>query len=188
MATQPLPSQEVLRQLLRYEPETGKLFWKQRDASSFTVPGSKGTEWKAAWWNSMHAGKEAFQKIRPDGYRRSKVEGQSHYAHRIIWKLHYGVDPAHVDHINGDRTDNRIKNLRSIAPADNNKNMGKSRRNRSGIVGVSQIPCGRWSACIVVGSRFIWLGSHATKEEAVHARLEGERLHGFLPSHRRGSL
>lgn len=188
MAKSALPSRELLLQLLRYEPETGKLFWRYREPSSFAVAGDKGREWKQTWWNSKYAGKEAFKKIRQDGYRRSTLEGRSFYAHRLTWKMHYGNDPAHIDHINGDRADNRIENLRSVAPADNNKNMGKSRRNNSGIVGVSQIPCGRWSACIVVHGRFIWLGSHATKEEAVRARREGEIQHEFLPNTRRGSL
>ena len=59
MATKPLPSQEVLRQLLRYEPETGKLFWRERTPDMFSADG-RDPEWKARNWNSKLAGREAF--------------------------------------------------------------------------------------------------------------------------------
>ena len=187
MKAREMPSKEELDQLLRYDPETGQLFWKAK-TPALVMSGKRDAEHSAANWNGRHAGKEAFICISTGGYRKGRFLGREMYAHRVIWKMVHGHDPEVIDHINGDRGDNRLNNLRSIRPEDNNKNMGRSRRNRSGVIGVSRTPAGRWSACIVYQKRFVWLGSHAAKKDAISARHTAEREFGFMPTARRGGL
>lgn len=153
MASKPLPSQEVLRQLLRYEPETGKLFWLPRTAEQMVSTDPRGPEWAANRWNSHYAGKEAFTATDPAGYRHGKIGRVKYQAHRVIWKLVNGVDPDTIDHVNGQQGDNRLSNLRNATIAENSRNYrkppGKSSRYR-GVCWVKRD--GKWSATISDGN------------------------------------
>lgn len=123
MAKKPLPSPEQLRQLLEYDPDTGSLFWRPR-----TGPYSQR-------WNTRWAGKRA-GTINGDGYRMLKVFDQCLLAHRVVWAMHHGYWPAALDHRNGKRYDNRIKNLREVPHVINQRNQGRHRSNKSGRTGV----------------------------------------------------
>jgi hypothetical protein len=71
-----------------------------------------------------------------EGYRRVNVMGRSVAAHRVVWVLLRGEEPEVVDHINGDKQDNRIENLRSVSRLANNQNKRKaSRASKSGVLG-----------------------------------------------------
>lgn len=180
MATKPLPSQEVLRQLLRYEPETGKLFWKERSADQMNCTDPRGAEWAANQWNSRNAGKEAFTASDPAGYRHGKISGIKYQAHRIIWKLVYGVDPDIIDHANRVTDDNRIANLRDCTAADNSRNYPKP-NNSSQFRGVCWVKRDRaWAARISDGNGGkISLGNHADEVSAAQAYDRAAReLHG----------
>src|SRR5690625_141302 len=103
-----LPTPEELRQLLRYEPETGKLYWKPRPEDSFA------TIRAARSWNSKHAWQEAFLNSCPAGYRKSYVKNINMSAHRVAWAIYYGEWPEEsIDFINNVKKDVRIANLRS---------------------------------------------------------------------------
>ena len=175
MAAKPLPSPEVLRQLLRYEPETGKLFWRERG------PEIAPDERLRKAWNTSWAGKEAFTCIAPVGYRQGNILQRRQYAHRVAWVLHFGEWPhMHIDHVNGDRTDNRIVNLRLASRSNNQHNQGIRKSNTSGFKGVSwNRQCQKWSAWIRCRGMSHYLGLYPTPEEAHAAYCEAaERLHG----------
>lgn len=91
--------------------------------------------------------------------------------HRVAWYFHYGVWPARfVDHINGNRSDNRIVNLRLATPSENLQNRGKPKNNTSGFKGVSwNRPRQKWQATIRYNGRNKNLGGFATREEAAAA-------------------
>ena len=83
------------------------------------------------------------------------------------------------DHISHNRLDNRKVNLRVVTDHQNAMNMGKKNTNTSGVTGVSQqkqkqVWTGRWIATLTYNYKPIWLGSYASFDEAVHARLKGE--------------
>ena len=180
MATKPLPSQEVLRQLLDYDPETGSLRWKERSRYWFATDRSHST------WNARFVGKPALAAMDSSGYLVGWVLSQHCRAHRIIWKLQIGTDAVGVDHINGDRSDNRWVNLREAAPSENMKNMKRNASNTSGAMGVSYHKNrGKWHVSIRADGVVVHLGNYADYDEAVAVRKAAEVKHGFHRNHGR---
>jgi hypothetical protein len=174
MASKALPSQEVLRQLLDYDPETGKLFWLPRGESTGT------SESEARRWNPRYAGKEA-GFIDPWKYVRIRVGHEAFLAHRIIWVLFYGEEPSGmIDHANGARSDNRICNLRVASAVQNCMNASRYKNNTSGLKGVCKVKSsGKWRATIQANKAKTYLGDFKTKEEAHAAyRAAAVKLHG----------
>jgi hypothetical protein len=100
--------------------------------------------------------------------------------HRVIWKLHTGNEPgAHLDHIDGDKLNNRIENLREVSAEENARNKPKPKNNRSGFKGVCWEQGRGWKAYITAGGRQIKIGRFKRLEDAVAARhAAAERLHG----------
>jgi hypothetical protein len=133
-------------------------------------------------WNGRFAGKLAFNRRRPNGYLDGTLFGEAYVAHRIIWKMVHGTDPETIDHINGDRSDNKLTNLRSVSLGENLKNQSTPKSNTSGAVGVSyDRRLSRWRARI--GSKY--LGIFPTKEAAVAARAMAAIELGYHPNHGR---
>src|SRR5689334_22074801 len=116
MAYLKLPDIELLRKLLDYDPETGLFRWKARSPAMFD-----GNATRCNRWNGRLAGKEA-GNVRGDGYRSIDVGNIKYLAHRLAWALHHGEEPIEIDHINGDRGDNRYANLREVTRTENNMN------------------------------------------------------------------
>lgn len=178
---------DILRQILKYEPETGKLFWLERPAELFADTGSGGATGAASRWNGRNAGKEALVQKARGGYLSGTIFWRPRFAHQVAWALHYGEWPMNpIDHINGDRADNRIANLRCVSYTDNARNQRIPKNNTSGVMGVRfYTPLGRWLATIGVGGRKIHLGYFDNKESAIAARKEAETRYGFHPNHGR---
>lgn len=180
MATKPLPSPEVIRQLLRYEPETGKLFWRSRPVEMFADGEKQSQHQNCAAWNAKHVGKEALIAI-SDGYRKGIIFGMRIRAHRAIWAIMTDEWPTRgmdIDHIDGNRANNAWLNLRPATRSQNNMNAGVRADNRSGFKGVGfHVASGLWYARVTVSRRVISLGYHKSFEAAVAARIEGEKRH-----------
>ena len=170
--TKSLPSIDYLRKRLRYEPDTGKLFWLDHEG----MP---------PMWRSRWAGKETFTSKTKKGYLCGRVGDAFFYAHRIAWVMYYGEWPSdQIDHINGVRDDNRIINLRVVNNQENQRNSTMRRDNTSGITGVVWNKTNRnWRATIRVDSRLINLGSFITLEEAAAARKQADIKYGFTERH-----
>jgi hypothetical protein len=99
--------------------------------------------------------------------------------------MHYGVWPTQlIDHINGDRADNRIVNLRQTTQSENMRNRRKSTNNTSGYVGVYKVGA-KWRARISVDSKNMNLGIYDTIEQAVQARKQAEIDYGYHENHGR---
>ncbi|WP_312416721.1 HNH endonuclease [Shinella sp.] len=173
--------------LLKYDSESGKLFWKERPIEMFTTESSHSPEMRCAMWNTRYAGKEALTASNDYGYLHGVVLYRSQRAHRIAWLLHYGVWPqGDVDHINGDPADNRIVNLREVSHAINRRNSKLSARNKSGVTGVRFHPKEKkWVAYIRTDTGQMHLGSFASMEEAVAIRKAAEVQNGYHPNHSR---
>ena len=179
MSKKELPSPELLRQLLRYEPDTGKLYWKERTPDMF----KREADCKA--WNRRYANQEALSSVN-NGYKRGSVIGKPILAHVAAYAIYYGECPNNIDHINGIRSDNKIKNLRSVTKRENSMNRSISANNTSGYTGVIWIKhIKKWQAKIKVHGKQISLGFFKDKTDAAAARKEAETKYGFHPNHGR---
>lgn len=188
MTNRELPSPEHLRQLLTYNPATGKLYWLTRPVEMFDDMHLKDgrcrkAEFVCRWWNNRFANQEALTSRIKSGYPSGAIAKKYIAAHRAAWCLHYGHWPeGFIDHINGDRSDNRIENLRLVDNQTNCKNQKLRRTNKSGVMGV------RWHATkrrwdVSIGSRFV--GSSTDKAEAIAMRRAAEVTEGYHPTHGR---
>lgn len=174
-------SPHALRQLLRYEPETGRFFWRPRDGSWFCSGGRTTAEHAASTWNTKYAGKEAFLRDNGRGYLAGRVLNVGVSAHRAAWAIQTGQWPEHeVDHINGHKHDNRWENLRAATRSQNQFNRPARKDNSSGAKGVYfDKRSGKWAAQIRHNGKRFNLGLHASVDMASAAyRAGSERLHG----------
>jgi hypothetical protein len=168
-----------LATLVAYDPLTGQLTYLERPRAYF----KSDTSWKT--WNTRFSGRPAMNVKSLRGYLVGRVNSVSMKAHRAAWALHYGEWPKHeIDHINGNKMDNRIENLRDVQTLENGKNRPKQINNTSGVTGVGYSQAkGKWFARIKVNQKLIHLGHFSTKEEATHRRLVAESRYGFTKRH-----
>jgi hypothetical protein len=152
MTYQNLPPIAELAELLEYEPETGVVTWKKNRSRTAKKGSPAGC-------------------ISSCGYMQIMINRKKYMLHRIAWIMGTGSDPIdfEIDHVNGDKTDNRLSNLRKASRAENTWNQAKPKSNTSGYKGVSwNKKCEKWVAYIGVEWRRIHLGCFETKE-AAHA-------------------
>lgn len=143
------PTIERLRELFFYDPVTGE--FKRKIAVR---------------------GKNLGDGANPDsyGYLRVKVDGTEFQLTHVIWAMHYGAWPDHeIDHENRVRADNRILNLRPANRAEQSRNTGLRKDNRSGYKGVTVLRRGGFVAKIKAGVKRLHIGTFRTAEEAAHA-------------------
>jgi hypothetical protein len=113
------------------------------------------------------------------GYIRLRIAGKSYRAHRLAWLYTHGSWPIkYIDHINGDKTDNSILNLRDVTPSGNRQNQRvASKTNKTtGLIGISVYSIGRYRAQISVYGKNKHLGLFDTPEEAHQAYLNAKRV------------
>jgi hypothetical protein len=140
------------KRLLVYSPETGRVQWR--------VSSERG--------GRMISGNDLGSISK--GYKIAEISGCTYRVHRLAWLLHYGVWPkGDIDHINGNRSDNRIDNLREATRSLNLAIRGATKRNTSGFKGVSWDKKKRkWVAQISKDYKRQWFSRHDTPE-AAHA-------------------
>ena len=172
MSKRSLPPPELLLQLLRYEPETGKLFWRARPREMFD------NDRLMKRWNTRYANKEAFTCIL-NGYYVGAVLAIPCKAHRVIWAMETGVWPENdIDHINRNRSDNRFSNLRSATRSENSKNVCSLPGSTSAYIGVSWHRASkRWIAQVSVNGKSVHLGCFNCEIEAAKAYDAAARFH-----------
>lgn len=182
-----LPSPELLRKLLKCDPDNGELYWRTRTPDMFTPSSQHGREHACKIWNSKYAGTKASARRKVDGRSIVSILNKRYLSSRVIWKMHYGLDPAGVvDHISGDPTDDRIKNLRDVSRCENHKNSKMFSSNTSGAMGVSwNKDRKKWHAYISANGKRMNIGFFLEKKDAIKARKSAERCYGFHKNHGR---
>lgn len=174
------PTQEQVKAVLDYNPDTGDFTWKE---NPFVT--NKGSKLQSV----RYAGKKA-GTVSSSGSKsyvrincRSLVSHPMH-AHRLACIYMVGYAPEHVDHINGNGTDNRWCNLRFSDTKDNAKNVRKASNNTSGVTGVSKVKGKEvWRAYIKINQKTIWLGHFKSLADAAKARSEANKLFEFRDGH-----
>lgn len=153
-------TQERLKELLDYDPETGVFTWKVYRGGRI----KKGEN--AGWFND-------------EKYKHIKIDGKQYKAHRLAWLYVYGQLPVKdIDHINRDRADNRIRNLREVSNQQNSWNQRVGKNNTSGYTGVTWYKrINKWGAYIKVNYKRIHLGFYSTPEEANAAYVRAKAEH-----------
>ncbi len=173
-------SAEFARKTLRYDPETGDLFWRPRTVDMFTGLSDRKADQTCRMWNTRYAGQK-IAAVDGSGYLQVQFAGLgSHKAHRIIWLIVYGECPKEIDHIDGDKLNNRLENLRKCDRSQNVWNRKRQKNNTSGFKGVHlHRQTNKWRAMIRVHRIKHDLGLHETPEDAHAAYCEAAaRLHG----------
>lgn len=154
-------TQERLKQLLNYDPETG-IFERNR-------------------WVGRRGKVHGIRKLgtQHEGYIRIRLDGVKYMAHRLAWLYVYGEFPEkQIDHINHDKSDNRICNLREATQIENSQNKIRATRlNKLGVLGVSQVYGGKFKATITINKERKVLGYGFTAQEAHELYLSAKRLH-----------
>lgn len=156
---QPFQHHQLL-EFLHYSPDSGYFTWRVR-RGRMAYPGAKAGTLSSC------------------GYYQIGLLGSRNMLHRLAWFYVYGEMPEHeIDHINGNRSDNRISNLRAATRNENNHNCTVRKDSTTGVKGVS-VHRGRYIARVRVNGKRCHIGCFGTIDEAAlavqKARLE---LHG----------
>ena len=156
-------TQTELKEKLHYEPDTG-VFTRKLKSGRKKKAGSPQNGYVAMW-----------------------VEGNLYLAHRLAWLYEHGEFPVkglQIDHINHDRSDNRLVNLRVVTRSENLRNAGKSKNNISGATGVCWSKgANKWLVQIMVAGVSTYLGVFTDKDKAIAAREEANIKYNYHTNH-----
>jgi hypothetical protein len=147
-----------LRELLHFEPDTGVFTWRDTPL--------------VHKWRGKQAGRL------DNGYIRIRIDRQDYLGHRLAWFYVHGEWPdPYIDHINGEKSDNRMVNLREATHGLNMQNRRSGNiGSRSGLLGVKwDEPSQRWEANITVDGRVIYLGKSKEKNIASAMYIAAKR-------------
>lgn len=158
-------SHDYLTKVLDYNSETGEFTWKISPSRNIKVGTRAGV-------------------VNKTGYRLISINNIRYKAGRLAWFYHYGEWPSdetpQIDHINGNRSDDRIANLRQVTDEQNSRNQKVRSTNTSGRTGVQfHKHRGKWMAVIRNNGKYECLGYYAKFEDAVKAREAAEIKYGY---------
>lgn len=185
MNVEGIVSPRDLAELVELHP-SGAMTWRTRGKKWFAHLGADADRAMASW-NTKHAGRPAFAHTTGAGYFHGGLLNGKVLAHRAVWALSTGRWPAAtIDHINGNKKDNRPCNLRDVPHVSNCRNQPLSKGNTSGVTGVSiDRRSGKYAAHISVNGKTVHLGKFETLEEARLVRAAANAHHNFHPNHGR---
>lgn len=152
-------ARDEVQKLLTYDASTGVFTWRVRAGSRIKVGDVAG-------------------RISSTGCVDIGIYGKQYKAHRLAWLYIYGALPeGSIDHINGDRQDNRIANLRIATPAENQQNRRLTWQNQTGFVGIRKTAAGKYVAAIRVNRIKRYIGTYDSPEEAHAAYISAKIQH-----------
>lgn len=154
-------TQEYLQKILDYSPDTGLFTWKV----------DRGRRCKKGY---------VAGSIDSSGHRQICIDGKKRLSHRLAWLYVYGSYPKNqIDHIDGNKQNNSIKNLRDVSNSINQQNRAKARiDSNSGLMGVRK-DGSKYLASIKANNKKFYLGMFETAQEAFEAYKQAKlKLHG----------
>jgi hypothetical protein len=145
----------------RFEYRNGELFYKISPLPKIKVGSKAGG-------------------VNAEGYVRISVDGKKLSAHRIVFMMQHGYLPTEIDHINGNRTDNRIENLRAVNRTQNRYNIVGYKNNTSGVKGVVKNKnLDKWEVSLNVNGKRKYIGVFKDFELAELVAMEARhKYHG----------
>lgn len=160
-------TQERLKQLLHYEPESGVFTWRVKKCRA-EAGSVAGTPHNA-------------------GYTTLKIDGVKYLRHRCVWLYEYGRWPVEeIDHMDGNRGNDRLSNLRECTSSENKQNLAERTRRKAGTLLGAILTRGRWKAQIRSQGVVHCIGHYDTEDQAHHAYLLAKRqIHKFQPTPRK---
>lgn len=159
-----LISKEILHEIFEYRD--GNLYWKNNRSPRVRADKLVGT-------------------VSPKGYRLVKLFGCLFRVHRLIYLMFHGHIPKILDHINGDKLDNRIENLREATGSENLRNQKVRSNNKSGVKNVHwHTQSKKWRVSIKADNKLIYFGTYDKLEEAAEvAKQKRIELHKEFARH-----
>jgi hypothetical protein len=150
-------TQDELKRQLHYDPTTGIFTRNIIKTGRFKV------------------GQEAGCFDSSNGYLKIGLNGKRYFSHRLAWLYVNGYFPDYIDHINGNRTDNRFVNLREASASQNAMNRGLPSNNTTGVIGVRKHR-NKFTAVVKINKKNKYIGIYKTKEEAAKAATNERKL------------
>lgn len=176
-----------LHRLLVLDASTGQLHWRERSPSEFRDSSRNSADALCQMWNKRFAGREALCVPDGRGYLRGRILLTKFRAHMVVFAMTRGHWPeGQIDHINGDRSDNRPHNLRDVSAVENARNSKLRAGNTTGCAGVHWNKKDRcYCVTIRVDGRNKHLGRYRDLDEAIRVRKRAETAAGYHPNHGR---
>ena len=161
-------TQELVGKVLRYDPISGTLIWISNLHSKRAVPNSR-----------------AGSLVKSTGYRNISLFGRTYLEHHLIWFIHYGVWPSgQIDHVNQQRDDNRIVNLRDVSKAENARNRTRNPNSKLGEHGIwFNKRTHKYVAEITLNGKKVYQKSFTDLDQAIKERKEKSLELGFHINH-----
>lgn len=160
--------------LFTYDPFTGELRWSDNEEDLNCYKRNNAARMKGKSITSTHV----------NGYIQVQVNKKGYLVHRVAWLMCWEEWPRfQIDHIDGNRSNNKISNLRDVPSLENQKNQKIHSTNRSGVTGVRKKGHERFEATIFVNGKRLHLGVFKTLEDAASARKKANEKYGFHKNH-----
>jgi hypothetical protein len=162
--TEQIITKELLDELFEYKD--GSLYWKIKISKKIIIGNKAGS-------------------VNGNGYWRVRLNKKLYYAHRLIFSIHHGYIPKYIDHIDGNKLNNKIENLRKVTLIQNGQNSKLGKANTSGIKNVSWSKVkDKWVVHIRINRKKKNLGYYADIELAELIAIEArEKYHGTFANH-----
>lgn len=176
---------EILRQLVSLDSETGKMVWLPREVKYFHAAGNKTADQICRIWNKRLAGKPAINSKQGMGYLHGTIFNVKFLAHRVAYALHTGQWPLFtIDHIDGNKKNNRPSNLRDVQHKVNCRNQRIRINNTTGHTGIAfDKSRKKFVATVTIDFKTKHLGKFETFNEALSVRNAVYKANKFHQNH-----